>query len=210
MLEDQINRLNEIDVFEQSARHQKAKKILEFIDSGGWIICGYESFQEMYEKNPGKMRYSCGHYLHLIIGVNYELLLQIPLGSYIIHELNGVRAMAITSNAYDRYNKELKRGTSCLLKNVAKTRDRFAKIQEFTEKQLPSQEEIKDACQQLFNVEIKYRNGGVEFYHRKIQELEKQVFELTSENQQLKIENAELKEKLKKPKMVAKSLYGRY
>ncbi len=58
MIKKQLERLKALTSINQKCRQHKAKVILDFIESGGYLICGYDSFKSFFDACQDNLYYS--------------------------------------------------------------------------------------------------------------------------------------------------------
>lgn len=187
-----IQILKEIALLESSARKAKAAKIIEFLDSGGWAILGHDSLKTLFKVENPDFGYSLEYFRKLIQGVNMELVLGIPPGTYAYYELQKLRCNCLMSGAYGQDadgTYSIRVGSSCDIKKALIARENWAKVQTFCDKQLPTATDLIEAVEKLYGDKSSYEKRR-NYYSDKINELK-------AENAELKDENTELKEAIR-------------
>lgn len=194
--EKQLQVLNKLSGIEKKARKEKAEIILEFIDSGGYVIAGYDSFKSFYCDHD--LPFSKDYYYTILKEVEEALILGIPLGTYVCRELKGIKNNYTSCPSYNRFTGELISGTALILDRIEEYRNNWKLIQDYTRKELPSPKEIEEASADLFGKS--YAGTGRSYYQNRLVEKDQAIADLTQENQQLKAEIQELKAEIQELK----------
>lgn len=215
-IEIQIKKLNELIPIESSAKKAKAKIILEFIENGGYLAYGYSSFKSFYKDHGDQLHYGRSYYYQLIEGVNTELILGIPIGTYTVAELKGIKGDIFSNPSYNKVTNQIMSGHSLIINKkgrnpIEEFREKWREIQSYTGKDLPSGKEIKHALADLFGKVYAERKDVASYYTSKVQLLEKTIKVLQDKCDRLTQENQELKRKLnhQSRKLSSRSLLAR-
>ncbi len=203
MVQTLIDKLKELVPIETKARKAKAKIILEFMDAGGYLAYGFDSFKSFYDEYKNQLHYSRSYYHQLIQGINAELILGIPIGTYTAVELKGIKGDIISPPSYNSHDKILISGHSIIINEngrnpVDEFRQKWKDIQDYTGKEYPTPKEIEKALKHLFDKIYAKRKDVASYYTRKIQLLEETIQELNEKCDRLTLENKDLKQRLNK------------
>ncbi|MDJ0579092.1 hypothetical protein [Crocosphaera sp.] len=194
-VERQLNTLSKVSTIDRKGRKQKANLIIEFIESGGHLVCGYKHFNKFFNENLKSEKFYTQTYFQAMINcVNLELLLGIEPGTYAFNELKGLRMKVIASptpNARRRINKlnnnlseQIRQGVTCDLEQVEKVREKWETITSYCLTETPSPAQIEKGVKILFDQKFARNSGS--YYKDKVASLEKKVEELKLENKILK------------------------